>query len=356
MGKRIVVKVGTSVISDSYGVLDRPRMSAIVSQIVALKSQGNQVILVSSGAMGAGKALLRTNEYLSGISKKQVYSAVGQAHLIEQYSKLFRKSDIYCGQVLATKEDFRDRRHYFNMRNCFEALLSDAVVPIVNENDAIAVEELTFTDNDELAGLVASMLNADQLIILSSVDGLIDYTNGTSVLIPKVNPDDQHKYSLLVSPDKSEAGRGGMTTKYKIARKLANQGIEVVIVNGALPSTLVGTVAGDSIGTRFVPRKRVSSIKRRVAHSDLAIRGIVQINQGAEASVTDKQKANSLLLVGVVSLTGDFEKGDVIEIVSESNSHIGYGMTQYSAREADQLIGEHGIRPLIHFDQMFIEQ
>jgi glutamate 5-kinase len=165
MSKRLVVKVGTSVISNAEGVLDQARMETIVSQIITLKKQGYQIILVSSGAMGAGKALLRTNERLTSISQKQVFSAIGQAHLIEQYSSHFRKSGIFCGQVLATKEDFRDRRHYFNMRNCFEALLSDAIIPIVNENDAIAVEELTFTDNDELAGLVASMLNVDQLIV-----------------------------------------------------------------------------------------------------------------------------------------------------------------------------------------------
>lgn len=356
MSNRVVVKIGTKVINNDKGVLDKQRIANIVEQVIALKKQGYDIALVSSGAMGAGKMLLNTSERLKGVSEKQLYSAIGQAHLIEQYAKLFRKAHLLCAQVLATKEDFRDSVHFFNMRNCLEVLLNDKVIPIINENDVVAVGELTFTDNDELAGLVASMLNADKLIILSTVDGLLDNTDTIPSVVNVIEYEDQDKFKLLVSPDKSEAGRGGMTTKFEIAKRLANQGIEVIIANGTTKNTIVDAIEGvDNVGTRFIAGKRLTNAKRRIAHSDGLVRGKAFVNHGAVERIIQKEGANSLLLVGVTEIEGSFEKGSLIEIFNENAIKIGYGMSQYESNEAQQNIGKKNLKPLIHYDYMFIE-
>jgi glutamate 5-kinase len=355
MGKCIVIKVGTKVLTDAHGVLDVKRVSSIVDQIVAIKTMGHEVVLVTSGAMGAGKSLLHTSKILSDVSQKQLYSAVGQAHLIEQYAQFFRKANIFCAQVLATKEDFRDHIHFLNMRNCFESLLHENVVPVVNENDVVAVGELTFTDNDELAGDVASMLNADLLILLSAVDGLLDTSNDIPTIIDVIQKDEQDKYAYLVTPDKSEAGRGGMVTKYEVAKRLANEGVEVVIANGALDNVTVDILGGEKIGTRFIAGKRLNSAKRRIAHSEGLIEGRAFINDCAVERFGDDETAISLLMVGVVGIEGDFEKGSMIEIVAEDGGRIGYGISQYSSDEAREHLEEKNIKPLIHYDYLYVE-
>ncbi|MCL4154138.1 UNVERIFIED_CONTAM: hypothetical protein GTU68_005369, partial [Idotea baltica] len=167
--KRLVVKVGTNVLARPDGLLDITSISQLVDQIADLKTRGVDVILVSSGAVGAGRSMMDIPEGLNKVVRRQVLSSIGQVRLMEIYRQLFSNHQLFCAQVLATKEDFRDRQHYINMQNCFLALLRDRVVPVVNENDVVAITELMFTDNDELAGLVAAMTNADGLVILSSV-------------------------------------------------------------------------------------------------------------------------------------------------------------------------------------------
>jgi len=348
---RIVIKVGTKVLTNSAGVLDEIGLIRIVSQIIKLKEKGYEIILVSSGAMGAGKSIFKTSKLLSGVSQKQLFAAVGQTHLMSEYSRLFSKSSLLCAQVLATKEDFRDRSHFFNMRNCFETLLCDNIVPIVNENDVVSLDELAFTDNDELAGLVASMLNADLLLILSSVDGVLDI-NGK--VVKEVNHEDYDKFRTAVTSDKSEAGRGGMTTKFEVSKRAAKQGIEVVIANGTKNDTMLSVISGKQIGTRFVPCKHLTSAQRRLAHCDSLVRGKVYINEHA-ADIMNDEKVASLLLVGVTKIEGDFSKGDVIEICDINSNKLGYGISQYSIKEANEKIGAKNIKPLIHYDYMFIE-
>lgn len=355
MRKRVVIKVGTKVICDENGVLSIDRLKIISEQIIKLKNDDYEVILVSSGAMGTGKALLKTNQMLSDISKKQLYSAVGQPHLIEQYSQIFRVNNYLCAQVLATKEDFRDRIHFFNMRNCLETLLHDDIIPVMNENDVVSIEELTFTDNDELAGLVASMLDVDKLIILSSVDGLMGKVEDIEKIVDVVERDDQEKLLKLITPDKSEAGRGGMTTKYRVAKNLANQGIEVVITSGFSDDAILDAVNDEGRGTRFIPGKRLSNIKRRIALSDNLVEGKVVINQGAQDKIASEQGAFSLLFVGIVHIEGDFVKGSILEIFNEDGKKLGHGMSQYDFNEAKEKVGKKNSKPLIHYDYMFVE-
>lgn len=337
--------------TDSHGVLSETALKRIVDQIALLKEAGHQVTLVSSGAMGAGKSLLKTARPLTAVSEKQLFSAVGQPHLMNAYSRLFANHELLCAQVLATKEDFRDRSHFFNMRNCLEILLHDSVVPIVNENDVVALDELMFTDNDELAGLVASMVNADLLLILSSVDGVMD---ADGMLVKQISNQDYEKYRTSVTDDKSEAGRGGMVTKFEVAKRAARQGIEVVIANGMTDGIVMSVMGAQEGGTRFAPGKRQSSARRRLAHSDSLVRGKAYVNECAADSLTDSS-ISSLLLVGVVRLEGEFEKGDVIEVTDPGGKRLGYGISQYSSAGAQKNIGKKNIKALIQYDYMFIE-
>lgn len=247
---RLVVKVGTNVLTRPDGRLDVTNISHLVDQIAALKNAGVSVILISSGAVGAGRELLNTQEGFGEVARRQVQSALGQPRLMELYRQLFGGHGLLCAQALVSKGDFRDDRHTENMLNCFETLLHDQIVPVVNENDVVSVTELMFTDNDELAGLVARLLKVDFLIILSSVDGLFDGPPDApdSRLITKVDAYDDGAQDY-VQAAKTSFGRGGMGTKLRIARETARAGIPVFLGNGRTPEILKGFRAGEWPGT-----------------------------------------------------------------------------------------------------------
>lgn len=246
--KRVVIKVGTKVITRDSGELNVAIMRHLVRQIVDARKSGLEVVLVTSGAVGAGRSLLPAKRP-AYVPEKQVHAAVGQVKLMNIYSKLFEKQKLLCAQVLVTKEDFRDREHYLNMKNCFKALLASGVVPVVNENDVTATTELLFTDNDELAGLVAEQLGADALIILTNTDGVLD---ANKKVISEVRGANAARVEASISPTTNTFGRGGMLTKYRIARKLARQGIAVVIANGKRKNIIKSLLAGRPLGTRFI--------------------------------------------------------------------------------------------------------
>ena len=211
--KRIIVKIGSNVLTREDGMPDLNRMQHLVEQITQLKKLGKEIIVVSSGAVASGRSLIRVTEKADAVSSRQLLAAIGQVKLINTYSELFARHQLLCAQVLVTKEDFRDRLHYLNMKNCFQILLQNNVIPIVNENDVISVTELMFTDNDELAGLIASMLNADALIILSNVDGIYngDPKDPASEVIREIDPANT-QFTADVSAQRSQCGRGGMLT------------------------------------------------------------------------------------------------------------------------------------------------
>ncbi len=247
--KRIVIKIGTKVLSNDDGTLDVNFLKNIVEQTVALRKSGVQMVIVTSGAVGAGKSLISINDVKSDTVQKQIFAAVGQVKLMTIYSELFGKFGYHCAQVLTTKEDFRDEIHYQNMQNCFEGLLLDNVVPIINENDVVATTELLFTDNDELAGLIAKQLKADSLILLTSTDGVLDDAGKTITEVNVSNTDEVMNY---ITPDKSVGGKGGMASKFKIAIELSQKGISVYVVNGKLDNIIQRVVEGEKIGTKFV--------------------------------------------------------------------------------------------------------
>ena len=258
--KRIVVKVGSNVLTREDGKLDVTRMSSIVDQIVWLKRHDYEVILVSSGAVAAGRAELHVDHHLDNVEQRQLFSAIGQVKLIGLYYNLFREYNIKIGQVLTMKENFGAEEQYKNQEACMQVMLENGVLPIINENDTVCITELMFTDNDELSGLVAQMMKADTLILLSNVDGIYngDPKDPNTRIIPSVYYD--RDISEYIYASKSSFGRGGMTSKAKVAHDVANAGIKVIIANGNTPNILVNLKEHpmETLHTEFVARPKLS--------------------------------------------------------------------------------------------------
>ena len=355
---RLAIKIGSNVLTRKDGTLDITRMSAIVDQIAELHRKGFDIILISSGAVASGRSEIKVGKKLDALSARQLYSAVGQAKLINRYYELFREHGMTCGQVLTTKESFGSRTHYLNQKHCMEVMLENRVIPIVNENDTISVTELMFTDNDELSGLIATMMGMDALIILSNIDGIYngDPANPSSTVIQEIkgNKNDLSEY---VQTSKSSFGRGGMLTKCNIAQKVADEGILVIIANGKKENILIDLLdkEQDTLCTRFIPSsKPVSSVKKWIAHSEGFAKGEIHINQGAEKALL-APKATSLLLVGVTHIAGDFEKDDIIKIINEKGETIGVGCAGYNSIEAQKLIGCRDLKPMVHYDYLYLD-
>lgn len=355
---RIAVKIGSNVLTRKDGSLDVTRMSALVDQVAELHRHGVEVVLISSGAVASGRSEVKPGKKLDAVSARQLYSAVGQAKLINRYFELFREHKIACGQVLTTKENFGSRTHYLNQKHCMEVMLDNKVIPIVNENDTISVTELMFTDNDELSGLIATMMGMDALIILSNIDGIYNGNpaDPAATVIREIDGGKQD-LSEYVQTSKSSFGRGGMLTKCSIAQKVADEGITVIIANGKKENILPALLAKGSqtVCTRFIPvAKPVSSVKKWIAHSEGFAKGEIHINRGTEEALTGS-KATSLLLVGVTAIIGDFEKNDIVKIINEAGIQIGVGCAGYDSREAIGLIGQRDLKPLVHYDYLYLD-
>ena len=353
--QRIVIKIGSNVITQENGLPDLPRITHLVDQIAAIKKQGIEVILVSSGAVASGRSLITVAEKSDAVAARQVLASIGQVKLINTYSHLFEQFQILCSQVLVTREDFRDRMHYLNMKNCLEALLQYEVIPVVNENDVVSVTELMFTDNDELAGLIASMLNANALIILTNVDGIYngDPKAAGSAVIDEVSGNELD-FSSFVSSGRSQFGRGGMITKSTMAQKTAQLGISVHIANGKRDQILTGVLENQVTHTRFIPNKTASGKKKWIAHSEKSATGSVLINAGAKAALISN-KATSLLPVGIVGVITDFKKGDIIKLIDDTDKLIGLGIAEYGADKARERVGQKNQKALVHYDYLYLQ-
>lgn len=353
-GKKIVVKIGSNVITRANGEVNHELLASLCGQLAALQQSGFSPLLVSSGAVAAGRGRFQLAKKTDTVTQRQLLAAVGQTHLMNIYSRLFQEYHITCAQVLVTKEDFRDRRHYLNMRNCLEGMLSQGVLPIVNENDVVSVTELMFTDNDELAGLVAAMVDAQSLIILTNVAGIYDRNpkDPDAQLLRQV--DTSMDLSDMVTTEKSDFGRGGMLTKAAMAQKMADMGIEVHIAGGYVAQVLEKITRGEAVGTRFPADKKAKSVKRWIGHADGYTQGAVYLNAGACKALLATDKASSLLPVGVVKVEGDFERGDIIGLKDEQGVDLGLGKVQYDAKLAIELAGQQDQKPLVHYDYLYL--
>lgn len=353
--RRVVVKIGSNVLTRTDGSLDVTRMSALTDQIAELHKAGLELIIVSSGAVAAGRSEIKASRKLEQVEQRQLYSAIGQAILINKYYDLFRDHNIVCGQILTGKENFSDRRHYLNQKNCMDVMLENKVIPIVNENDTVSVTELMFTDNDELSGLIAGMMNADILLILSNVDGIYKGhpDDPAAELIREILP--KQDLGQYISTDRSSTGRGGMRTKYNIASKVAEEGIRVVIADGKKDNIIPDLLSPKPINNHslFLPAEKTSAIKKWIAHSEGFTKGEVHVNRGCAEALMHTQA--SLLPVGIERIEGEFEEGDIVRVINHEGNQIGMGKIRCDSKEARKIIGSKGQKALIHYDYLYLE-
>jgi glutamate 5-kinase len=342
--RRLIAKFGTNLLTKGTGRLDSNIMSSLVGQVAQLHQQGHEIIIVSSGAVAAGRQKLGLTKEHKGIPFKQVLASVGQSQLMNAYEQLFSRHKIIVAQALLTKSDLIDRAGYLNARNTLLALIELGVICIVNENDVVATDELgelTFGDNDNLSAMVANLVDADLLALLTDIDGL--YTadpqrDPEARLIPRVEKIDA-EIERLAGDTTSSYSVGGMITKLEAARLATTSGVTVVIANGSKPDVLKQIALEKNIGTIFPSLTDKLESKKRWMLSGLACRGKLIIDDGAVLAL--KKQNRSLLPAGVVGVEGDFQRGDVVEIFDSKDSQIGCGIPNYSAHDIATIKGAH---------------
>jgi glutamate 5-kinase len=337
---RIVVKIGTSTLTGGSKILNLPRISALAQQIASVMDQGRQIALVSSGAIAAGREKLDFPELHKSIPAKQMLAAIGQPRLMAVYEKVFGINGRSVAQVLLTREDISDRRRYLNARATLEALLDQGIVPIINENDTVATDEIRIGDNDNLSALVANLIEADLLIMLTDQKGL--YTadpnkDSSARLIEQIVSNE-----IPDSIWKSAGGRGtglgigGMLTKLQAAETARRSGTQVVIAKGDLPEILTRLVDGERIGTRILPVVDKMESRKRFMLAGARPRANIRVDTGAASAL---QKGGSLLSVGVTSTQGPFERGEIVKVKDIGGKDCAIGLVNYSASDLQKILG-----------------
>ncbi|MGO0123542.1 glutamate 5-kinase [Desulfothermobacter acidiphilus] len=336
--RRLVVKVGTSSLTHPSGELHLEQMAKLVNELALAHREGREVLLVTSGAIGAGMGKLGLKGRPRTIPEKQACAAVGQSQLMQIYERFFASYGITVGQVLLTRDDLAHRRRFLNARNALRTLLEYRVIPIVNENDTVAVDEIRLGDNDTLSALVASLISAQLLVILSDVEGLYtgDPRQDPNVrLISEVEKLTPEIWALAGGPG-SCLGSGGMSTKLEAARIASRSGCPMIIARASLPEVLPRLLAGEEIGTVFWPRERLRE-RRRWLLFGAQVKGRICVDAGAALAL--RQEGKSLLPSGIVAVEGDFEAGHVISIVDPEGKEIARGLVNYSAAEVARIMG-----------------
>lgn len=342
--RRLVVKLGTSLLTGGSNHLNQETMSGLVEQVAQLHKQGLDLLIVSSGAIAAGRHKLGLVKKLRGIPFKQVLASVGQGRLMNLYDQLFTRYNITIAQALLTKADLSDRAGYLNARNTLLALLELRVVCIVNENDVIAVDEIQeakFGDNDNLSALVANLVDADLLLILSDIAGL--YTadprhNPDARLIPQVDSIDL-KIEGLVAGTPGTLGTGGIATKIEAAKLATASGVTVVIADGRKPDIILRLANGEKVGTIFPPIVTKLESRQRWMLSGLSTRGKLVVDSGAALAL--KRQNRSLLAAGIMQVEGKFQRGDIVNIYDPDGSRLGCGITNYNSTDIVVIKGVH---------------
>ena len=353
--KRIVVKLGTSLLTGGGDHLNHDIMSNLANQVAQLHRQGAELLIVSSGAIASGRHKLGLNRKLKDIPLKQVLASVGQSLLMYVYEQLFSQYNINVAQALLTRADLTDRAGYLNTRNTLLALMELRVICIVNENDVVAVDEIQgakFGDNDNLSAMVANLIDADLLIMLTNIDGL--YTadpnlDANARLIPQVDKIDA-RIVRMARGTASTLGTGGMTSKIAAARLATSSGVNVVVANGRKKDVILRLASGEAIGTRFSPAATRLESRKRWLLSGLSTKGKLVIDSGAALAL--KKQNRSLLAAGIQRAEGKFKRGDVVEIYDTEGSRLGCGITNYSSGDIDIIKGVHSqeITTLVDFD------
>jgi glutamate 5-kinase len=337
--RSVVVKVGTNVLSDANDQLDDQRIAHLASQLHGIVASGRKVVLVSSGAIGAGMSLLGLKTRPKDLPHLQAAAATGQAHLIETYDRHFRRFGFHAAQLLLTANDFKNRSRYLNVRNTLLTLGEYNTIPIVNENDTVSTQEIKLGDNDRLAAMVANLIPADLLIVLSVVDGLLtgDPSSPESRRIPIVERFDEDLLSL-VGASKSSRGTGGMRSKLESVRTATAVGTHVVIAHGKCDGVIESILAGKDVGTFFAAEQQAIPAWKRWIGFTLPPKGRLQLDAGARNAV--EHLGRSLLAIGVVGVEGDFEKGEVVSLVDSEGEEFARGLVNYDAASARAVAGK----------------
>jgi len=340
--QRMVVKFGTGLVTGGSDHLNADIMSGLVAQVAELHRQGRELIIVSSGAIASGRHKLGLSKKIRGIPYKQVLAAVGQSRLMHFYDQLFTRYDITVAQALLARADLSNRAGYLNARNTLLALLELGVLPIVNENDVVAVDEIKearFGDNDTLSAMVANLVDADLLLILSDIAGLYTadpHRNPEAHLIPLVERVDS-EIERLAAGTTSSLAIGGMVTKIEAAKLATASGVTVIVADGRETGVILRIARGETVGTRFLPTTSKLESRKRWMLSGLSTRGKLVIDSGAAAAL--KKQRGSLLAAGIKQVEGRFEQGDIVNIDNQEGTRLGCGITNYSSTDIEIIKG-----------------
>jgi glutamate 5-kinase len=360
----VVVKVGTRVLTHPDGTLNRERIAQLAEEIHTISTGSRRVVLVSSGAVGAGISLLGLKGRPTDLAKLQAVAAVGQTHLIQTYDQTFARHGRRAAQVLLTLDDVDDRIRYLNVRNTLLSILEFGAIPIVNENDTVSVDELktTFGDNDRLAAMVTNLIRAPLLVILSDIEGLYDGDpdQAGSKLVSTVEQIDECVLSY-VRDKKTGLSKGGMASKLESARIVTTAGENMLIASGRQANVLTRIMAGEELGTLFLAQgKAISPYKRWLGFS-AQVRGRIQLDDGARRAIVEQGR--SLLAAGIVSTQGEFQKGDVVALCDSEGHVVARGLSNYSSTDVErikglksakiaELLGQRPYEEVIHRDNL----
>ena len=337
--KTWVVKIGSSLLTDDGKGLNRESMASWVKQIAAFRDAGLSVVLVSSGAVAEGVLRLGLKGRPTAIHEQQAAAAVGQMGLIQAYETEFKKFDLHTAQILLTHDDLSNRKRYLNARTTLMTLLNLGVIPVVNENDTVVTDEICFGDNDTLAGLVANLINADAMVILTDQDGLYESdprNNPGAKLVSQAQSNNDELFDFA-GTGHGDLGRGGMLTKVKAARLAARSGTATCIVNGRKPEILAMLREGGEVGTLLLPESEPLAARKQWLASHLKVKGVFTLDAGAVRVL--KESGKSLLPVGITSSSGNFQRGEVVSCVDEEGNPVARGLVNYNANEAASIIG-----------------
>ncbi len=338
--RRWVIKIGSSLLTDEGRGLARPAIEAWVDQMARLCQRGTELVLVSSGAVAEGMARLGWSDRPHALYELQAAAAVGQMGLVQTYETSFQRFGLRTAQVLLTHDDLSNRKRYLNARSTLRTLLKLKVVPVVNENDTVAMEEIRFGDNDTLAALVANLVEADMLVILTDQDGMYDKdprSNPGAVLLNEVKAEDP-MLEAMAGGTAGKVGRGGMVTKVRAALRAARSGASTIVAPGRSAGILDAIAAGDEVGTLFIPSQAPVAARKQWLASHMQVRGKLVVDDGAARVL--RESGRSLLAVGVKSVEGEFSRGEVVACQDLQGREIARGLVNYTSDETKKIMGQ----------------